>query len=48
MSTNKIALTIVGVIIALIIYYTTMSKKSNYFYYTKDGRMIEVKRKSEK
>lgn len=47
MSTNKIVLTIVGVIIALIIYYTTMSKKSNYFYYTKDGRMVEVKRKKE-
>lgn len=48
MSTNKIVLTIIGVIIALIIYYTTMSKKSGYFYYTKDGQMVEVKRKSEK
>ena len=48
MSTNKIMLTIIAVIIALIIYYTTMTRKSNYFYYTRDGRMVEVKRLSDK
>lgn len=44
MSTNKLSLTILGAAIAVIIYYTTMSKKSNYFYYTKDGKMVEVKK----
>ena len=40
----RIAATTIGVVIALIIYYTSIkSKTSQYWEYTKDGRLIEKK-----
>ena len=40
----RIAATTIGVVIALIIYYTSIkTKTSQYWEYTKDGRLIEKK-----